>query len=187
MAFTRVHKLAKAAPILKSAVKPLVSGKVEDWHGEYAYSLGLQAFIYGFPYIYNAQTRYKWVTQPRNPKFVPYAALNEFWHAAQLMDATYRDGGLPEQRHALLDRVAGCRRGADHPLAPRHGGALLLLRADGRRIGQLRLHRPAGDRLQGGQLRDRRDPTGRASCPTVSTRPAHIRRARRCWSWDGRW
>lgn len=93
MAFTRVHKLAKAAPILKSAVKPLVSGKVEDWHGEYAYSLGLQAFIYGFPYIYNAQTRHKWVTQPRNPKFVPYAALNEFWHAAQLMDATYRDGG----------------------------------------------------------------------------------------------
>ncbi len=71
MAFTRVHKLAKAAPILKSAVKPLVSGKVEDWHGEYAYSLGLQAFIYGFPYIYNAQTRYKWVTQPRNPGFAP--------------------------------------------------------------------------------------------------------------------
>ena len=95
MAFTRVHKLAKAAPILKSAVKPLVTGKVEDWHGEYAYSLGLQAFIYGFPYIYNAQTRYKWVTQPRNPNFVPYAALNEFWHASQLMDATYRDGGCP--------------------------------------------------------------------------------------------
>ena len=80
---------------MKSAVKPLVTGKVEDWHGEYAYSLGLQAFIYGFPYIYNAQTRYKWVTQPRNPKFVPYAALNEFWHASQLMDATYRDGGCP--------------------------------------------------------------------------------------------
>jgi hypothetical protein len=95
MAFTRVHKLAKARPILKSAVKPLVTGKVEDWHGEYAYSLGLQAFIYGFPYIYNAQTRYKWVTQPRNPAFIPYAALNEFWHASQLMDATYRDGGCP--------------------------------------------------------------------------------------------
>ena len=95
MAFTRVHKLTKAAPILKSAVKPLVTGKVEDWHGEYVYSLGLQAFIYGFPYIYNAQTRYKWVTQPRNPDFVPYAALNEFWHASQLMDATYRDGGCP--------------------------------------------------------------------------------------------
>ena len=40
MAFTRVHKLAKAAPISEPAVKPLVTRKVEDWHGEYAYSLG---------------------------------------------------------------------------------------------------------------------------------------------------
>ena len=109
MAFTRVHKLAKAAPILKSAVKPLVTGKVEDWHGEYAYSLGLQAFIYGFPYIYNAQTRYKWVTQPRNPKFVPYAALNEFWHAVAADGRDVSGRGVPEQRHAVFDRVAGCR------------------------------------------------------------------------------
>ena len=81
--------------MVKSAVKPMLTGKVEDWHSEYAYSAGLQAFVYGFPYIYNAQVRHKWVTQPRNPDFVPYAALNEFWHAAKLMDATYRDGGCP--------------------------------------------------------------------------------------------
>src|SRR5215211_115268 len=92
---TRVRKLAKAAPMLKSAVRPLVTGKVDDWHGEYAYSLGLQAFIYGFPYIYNAQIRHKWVTDPQNPAFVPYAAVNEFWHASRLMDASYRDGGCP--------------------------------------------------------------------------------------------
>ncbi len=35
------------------------------------------------------------MTQPRNPAFVPYAAVNEFGHASQLMDATYRDGGCP--------------------------------------------------------------------------------------------
>src|SRR5215211_6076670 len=92
---TRVKKLAKAAPMLKSAVRPLVTGKVDDWHGEYAYSLGLQAFIYGFPYIYNAQIRHKWVTDPQNPAFVPCAAVNEFWHASRLMDASYRDGGCP--------------------------------------------------------------------------------------------
>jgi hypothetical protein len=95
MAFTRIHKLKKAAPMLKSAARPLATGKVEDWHGEYSYGLGLQAFIYGFPYIYNAQIRHKWVTEPRNPAFVPYAAVNEFWHASQLMDASYRDGGCP--------------------------------------------------------------------------------------------
>ncbi|MGZ6638197.1 MAG: hypothetical protein ACXVII_35690 [Solirubrobacteraceae bacterium] len=35
------------------------------------------------------------MTRPRTLDFVPYAALNEFWHAASLMDATYRDGGCP--------------------------------------------------------------------------------------------
>jgi hypothetical protein len=81
--------------MLKSAVRPLLSGKVEDWHSEYAYTLGLQAFIYGFPYIYYAQLRDKWVTEPSNPAFVPYAAVNEFWHASRLIDASYRDGGCP--------------------------------------------------------------------------------------------
>ena len=33
--------------------------------------------------------------QPRNPTFTPYAAVNEFWHATRLMDASYRDGGCP--------------------------------------------------------------------------------------------
>src|SRR3712207_1024045 len=66
-----------------------------DWRAEYAYSLSLQAFIYGFPYMYLAQLRYMWTTQPRNPKLIPYMAVNHFWHSSQLMDATYRDGGSP--------------------------------------------------------------------------------------------
>ena len=91
----RVGKLLKATPMLESAVKPLLTGKVEDWHSEYAYSTGLQAFVYGFPYIYNAQLRHKWVAEQGDPTFTPYAAVNEFWHATQLMDASYRDGGCP--------------------------------------------------------------------------------------------
>jgi len=91
----RVEKLAKARPMLKSAVRPLLSGKVEDWHGEYAYSLGLQAFIYGFPYIYNAQLRHKWAAESSDSAFAPYAAVNEFWHASRLIDASYRDGACP--------------------------------------------------------------------------------------------
>ena len=155
MAFTRVHKLKKAAPMFKSAVRPLRTGKVEDWHGEYAYGLGLQAFIYGFPYIYNAQIRHKWVTEPRNPAFVPYAAVNEFWHASQLMDASLPGRRLPQQRHALLDRVGGPGARADHPLAPGYGRALLHLRADGNRLGQHRLRRAAHHWAESRQLRDR--------------------------------
>jgi hypothetical protein len=64
-----------------------------DWRAEYAYALGLQAFIYGFPYMTMAQLRYSWTTQPRNPEFIPYMAVDQFWHASNVLDATYQDGG----------------------------------------------------------------------------------------------
>ena len=66
-----------------------------DWKAEYACTTGMQAFIYGFPYIYNAQLRHDWVTSKRDPDVVPYAAVDYFWHAARLIDASYRDGGCP--------------------------------------------------------------------------------------------
>jgi hypothetical protein len=91
----RVQELLKGAPMLASAIRPLLTGKVDDWHSEYAYTTGLQAFVYGFPYVYNAQLRHKWVTEASDPTFTPYAAVNEFWHATRLTDATYRDGGCP--------------------------------------------------------------------------------------------
>ena len=90
----RAKKLQKAAPMLKQAVTPLLTGRV-DWKAEYAYTAGVQASVYGFPYIYNAKIRHDWATQPRDPAVIPYAAVNHFWHASQLMDASYRDGGCP--------------------------------------------------------------------------------------------
>ena len=90
----RARRLNLAAPMLRQAVTPLLTGRV-DWKAEYAYTQGMQAFIYGFPYIYNAQIRHDWVTDKRDPEVVPYAAVNHFWHAARLLDATYRDGGCP--------------------------------------------------------------------------------------------
>ena len=33
-----------------------------EWEEEYAYSLGIQAYIYGFPWIYNAQLRWLWAS-----------------------------------------------------------------------------------------------------------------------------
>lgn len=74
--------------------EPLPAGPV-DWRAEYACTAGVQAFIYGFPRIYNAQLRHDWVTNRRDPDVVPYAAVNHFWHAARLLDAGYRDGGCP--------------------------------------------------------------------------------------------
>nr|BFD81786.1 hypothetical protein StreXyl84_11870 [Streptomyces sp. Xyl84] len=91
----RARHLPGMMPALAQAVKPILTGRKDDWRGEYAYTLGEQAFVYGFPYIYNAQLRHDWVTQPRNPATVPYAPVNHFWHAERLLDATYRDGGCP--------------------------------------------------------------------------------------------
>jgi hypothetical protein len=66
-----------------------------DWRAEYAQAVGLQAFVYGFPYVYMAQVRHTWTTQPRNPELIPYTATNRFWHAARVFTAEYRDGGSP--------------------------------------------------------------------------------------------
>lgn len=78
-------------------VGPVVApDPVFDWQGEYAYTLGVQALIYGFPYVYGAQTRHKWVAQePDDAEVNPHPAVNRFWHAARLTDATWRDGGCP--------------------------------------------------------------------------------------------
>ncbi|MFC9931465.1 DUF1254 domain-containing protein [Streptomyces sp. NPDC127190] len=91
----RARRLPEIVPALGQAVKPILTGRMDDWRGEYAYTLGEQAFVYGFPYMYNARLRYDWVTQPRNPSTVPYAPVNHFWHAERLLDATYQDGGCP--------------------------------------------------------------------------------------------
>lgn len=66
-----------------------------DWRREYVYSLGVVALVYGFPYVYGATTRHKWVTTPQDPLHVPYSAVNHFWHAPDVLDATYQDGGCP--------------------------------------------------------------------------------------------
>lgn len=63
------------------------------WRAEYAYTAGVQAFIYGFPYMYNAKLRHDWVTNKRDPEVDPYAPVNHFWNAARLQDASNRDGG----------------------------------------------------------------------------------------------
>lgn len=62
---------------------------------ELAYTIGTQAYVYGYPWIYLPTLRWLWVTKPVNPQRVPYMPLNHFWKQQQLTDAAYRDGGTP--------------------------------------------------------------------------------------------
>jgi len=66
-----------------------------DWREQYAYTLGMQAYIFSFPWSYLPELRYTWVTQKPSNASTPYAPLNHFWHLRQLADASYRDGGSP--------------------------------------------------------------------------------------------
>ncbi|HUJ07716.1 MAG TPA: DUF1254 domain-containing protein [Streptosporangiaceae bacterium] len=91
----RARRLPTAAAMVHEAVTPILTGRVDDWRAEHAYATALQAFIYGFPYIYNAKLKHDWVTSPRDPDVVPYAPVNHFWHARKLITADYRDGGCP--------------------------------------------------------------------------------------------
>jgi hypothetical protein len=35
----------------------------ESWEEEYAYTLGVQAYVYGFPWIYLSQLRWLWTAE----------------------------------------------------------------------------------------------------------------------------
>lgn len=67
-------------------------GQGTDWREEYAYTLGVQAYIFGYPWVYMPTLRWQWVTRHVNAD-TPYAPLNQFWHAPRLITAQYKDGG----------------------------------------------------------------------------------------------
>ena len=68
----------------------------KDWREQHAYTKGVDALIYAFPYHLNTVLRYKW-SQPEAPEGqqVPVDAVNKFWHATFVDPKNYRDGGAP--------------------------------------------------------------------------------------------
>lgn len=67
-----------------------------DWREAYAYTLGMQAYVFGFPYVYLPFLRWNWVTQAKPPgSITPYAPLNQFYNVRQLANSSYRQGGAP--------------------------------------------------------------------------------------------
>lgn len=68
---------------------------------DYAYSLGIQAYIYGFPWIYNTQLRWLWATEAGQQFSIKaglpdlYAPINTFHHSKVLANPTAQTGGSP--------------------------------------------------------------------------------------------
>lgn len=86
---------AEASTPTSTPAAPQTAGEATDWRETYAYSLGMQAYVFAFPWSYLSELRWAWTSQPVNPERTPYAPLNQFWNARHLVDAQYRDGGTP--------------------------------------------------------------------------------------------
>ena len=71
-------------PWLPEASDPDLSK--EDFDFRNAYTLGMQAYVFGFTYTYMFFIRWMWVTQEPERDLVPYAPLNYFWHARRLFE-----------------------------------------------------------------------------------------------------
>src|ERR1035438_4218294 len=72
-----------------------------EWEEEYAYSLGMQAYVYGFPWIYNAQLRWLWASLGGKKLSAEmgmpdmYAPINSFHHSIKLASPASQTGGCP--------------------------------------------------------------------------------------------
>ncbi|MFT5883573.1 MAG: hypothetical protein ACI9IP_000012 [Arcticibacterium sp.] len=62
--FYGFEKIGRQYTALKSENKEYKNG---DWKEMYAYELGKQAFIYGFPAVYYANVRYRFIEKPEGP------------------------------------------------------------------------------------------------------------------------
>jgi hypothetical protein len=80
------------ASFLSASASPQPAPAEEDWRELYAYSVGVQAYVYAGPLLYLTQLRYKWTTDARS---FPYTPLNSLYHFRKIADASYKDGGSP--------------------------------------------------------------------------------------------
>lgn len=67
--------------------------KNEAWRENYAYTLGFQAYLFGYPYANMPGYRYAYVAGPRPNEQTPHMAINQFFHYRKLPDARYQGGG----------------------------------------------------------------------------------------------
>jgi hypothetical protein len=87
------HRTEKEGVRMNIAPTPAKLG----WRESYAYTQGMQAFVFGFPWVFLPELRWKWVTQDPHSAGVPYLPLNQFWNLRQLATTEYRDGSTPNK------------------------------------------------------------------------------------------
>jgi hypothetical protein len=70
---------------------------MNDWQEEYAYTLGTQAYISAYSWLYLAELRYQWISKVKPTDYHGEAdmAYNQFYHFRHLVDPSSQSGGCP--------------------------------------------------------------------------------------------
>ena len=128
-----------------------------------------EGFIYGLPLVMNYAVMNEFAVDTKSSQFK--APFNEINNEHRVCYLRRHGGHHAEQRHALLDSLAGSARGADGDLGA-GGGEEALLRgaADRRQYLQLWLHRQPRHRERGRATTSSSAPTGKARRPPGSRR-----------------
>lgn len=75
-----------AAPLLAQQATPApAAAQQADWRETWAYNLGLQAVVYGYPIVKNMTVRYGMIEKPSGQADMP---LNTWFHSRRASDAT---------------------------------------------------------------------------------------------------
>ena len=94
----------KKLPFAQATINELIRAADAglEWEDPYAQSLGIQAYIWGFPWIYLSQLAWLWTSpegkaiQDRNGQNGPWAPMNSFWHAPKVAaPGNHPTGGSP--------------------------------------------------------------------------------------------
>lgn len=75
------------------ASAPTPAAAPTDWRETYAYSLGMQAYVFGFPWAFLADQRWQRTNPAGKAGFK--APMNQFAHSRELRTASHRLGGTP--------------------------------------------------------------------------------------------
>ena len=83
------------------------------WKENYAYTLGVQAYLNLFPWVYLPEIKYEWVGREKPDEWQGFdMPLNHFYHKKTLVDAkTYRDGGSPNNDTQYSIAILDLRNG----------------------------------------------------------------------------
>ncbi len=94
-ALSTVAAIAALSSASAQAAEPSES-ETSEWKEDYAYTLGVQAYIYSYPWVFLTEIRYAWVVANEPKKeLANYAPINQFWHGLNITGTEWQSGGGP--------------------------------------------------------------------------------------------